>query len=355
MATGILVVSVLLALASVLPWLRAEAWWIRVFDFPRVQILVLGVVAAGLTLLWADVSSAQGILALGAAAAAVVIQVIAVLPYTPVAPVEVRSAGERRDGATLSLLVANVLMDNRNADPLLRLIGDLRPDVILLLEPDAWWERALRALEGEGYVHTVKEPRDNKYGMLLYARLSLLDAEIRHLLKDEVPSIRARVRLADGDEVWLYAVHPEPPAPAEASSSLPRDAELLMVGREVCERRAPAIVAGDLNDVAWSHTTRLFQKISRLLDPRRGRGMFNTFHAKIPFLRWPLDHVFHSDHFLLVELRRLPAFGSDHFPVYVRLLLTRTAAATQEAPRADADDEDRADDKVAKGRGERAS
>jgi hypothetical protein len=60
--------------------------------------------------------------------------------------------------------------------------------------------------------------------------------------------------------------------------------------------------------------------------------MFNTFHAKIPFMRWPLDHVFHSNDFVLGDLQRLPAFGSDHFPVYVRLVLEPGADRQQETP-----------------------
>jgi endonuclease/exonuclease/phosphatase (EEP) superfamily protein YafD len=148
-----------------------------------------------------------------------------------------------------------------------------------------------------------------------------------------VPSIHARVKLPGGALVELRCLHPRPPAPQEAKESRPRDAELIVVGRELGRRRSPAIVLGDLNDVAWSRTNYQFQDLSGLLDPRIGRGFYHTFHARYPFLRYPLDHCFHSRHFRLASFRRLRAFGSDHFPVGIRLSYEPDAAREQPEPR----------------------
>src|SRR5690606_90814 len=96
--------------------------------------------------------------------------------------------------------------------------------------------------------------------------------------------------------------------------------------------KMPVVVVGDLNDVAWSPTTRHFQSQSGMLDPRKGRGMYNTFHAQVPLLRFPLDHIFHSSHFRLAEIRVLPYIGSDHFPIFVNLSLEDTAPFHQPTP-----------------------
>ncbi len=81
----------------------------------------------------------------------------------------------------------------------------------------------------------------------------------------------------------------------------------------------PVIVLGDFNDVAWSSTTSLFRKVSRLLDPRIGRGFYNTFNAKNVLMRWPLDHLFISEEFRIKVLERADHIKSDHFPMYTEL------------------------------------
>jgi endonuclease/exonuclease/phosphatase (EEP) superfamily protein YafD len=213
----------------------------------------------------------------------------------------------------------NVLMTNRTVDGLFASVREADPDVVLALETDVWWVDRLRGTLAESHPHALEQPQDNTYGFALRSRLPLVEPEVRRLLHEAIPSARTGIRLRSGVVVRFYAVHPEPPSPTEAESSLGRDAELVTLGREIAIRTGPTVVAGDLNDVAWSRTSRLFRRLSRLLDPRVGRGLFPTFHAGWWPVRWPLDHVFHSEDFLLREMRRLPAFGSDHFPILIAL------------------------------------
>ncbi|MEM0964418.1 MAG: endonuclease/exonuclease/phosphatase family protein, partial [Bacteroidota bacterium] len=243
------------------------------------------------------------------------------------------------------LMVTNVLMENRDGERWLRTVREADPDVIAAVETDTWWAQTAAQLADE-YPHAVEVPQDDTYGMLVRSRLPLSSAEVRYLVEPEVPSLFLTMHLRSGEEVQVVVLHPRPPRPDIQQDSTLRDAELVLAGRSVSRHDRPVIVCGDLNDVAWSQTTALFQKVSGLLDPRVGRGTFSTFHADHWWLRYPLDHVFHSEHFALVELRRLPSVGSDHFPILVELELSAPAEAIQDPVRADAEDREDADDAV---------
>lgn len=156
----------------------------------------------------------------------------------------------------------------------------------------------------------------------VYSRYVLSESKTEFLVEDDIPSMHTLLTLPSGHNIRMHFLHPAPPSPTENEASSERDAELIMVAKSVADADLPVIVTGDLNDVAWSTTTRLFRKVSKLLDPRIGRGMFNTFHAKYWFMRWPLDHLFHSEHFKLYDIRRLPHFGSDHFALLTQLIYT---------------------------------
>jgi endonuclease/exonuclease/phosphatase (EEP) superfamily protein YafD len=332
---------------TILSFSRRTHWLFRVWDFPRVQIATLAAVSAlGYRSRFYRKTPAERAM-LAASAAVVAYQTYRIHTYTPLARPTVRRAVREDRDNRITLLISNVLTDNRHYDRFLATVRRENPDVILAVELDDAWLEAIDELSAD-YPHSVRVPLDNFYGMVLFSRLELIDPKVEFLVQDDIPSIHTGVRLPSGQEVMLHGLHPRPPEPLRDEPSSPRDAELVIVGRAIGKHKGeiPTIVAGDLNDVAWSATSELFVRLSGLLDPRAGRGFFNSFNAKNPFFRYPLDHVFHSIHFELVRIQRLPAIGSDHFPILIELQYNPEAARAQEPSHRKANDEREADHKL---------
>jgi endonuclease/exonuclease/phosphatase (EEP) superfamily protein YafD len=341
--------SVFLVIVSFLPIWQTDLWWVREWDYPRLQVAgLLTIVGGGLWLADRERSRTFWTAIIGCGAA-LGWQLTHFIAYVPSYPKEVASTKSCAAGRQISLLNANVLMTNHQYGPLLELIDRMKPDVILLLEADKGWEGAAGRLT-QRYPFRLSEPLPNTYGMILMSRLPM-EGRIEHRLQPGVPSARVFLRLRDGQEIILHALHPEPPWPGDDSGE--RDAELVGVGREVRNEGRAAIVMGDLNDVAWSRTSRLFKKVAGMGDPRVGRGFYPTFNANWPLLRWPLDHLFVSPHFQLMSIDLLGDIGSDHYPIRFRLCLKEPAAKRLVAPEAPPGTESEASKELRDGRAER--
>lgn len=326
-ARTLVAVAILLIIATFLPLWWTDRWWVRMWDFPRLQVAGLLLVIAAPCWLLLEQGRAFWALASGIVGA-LIWQGTHFVAYFPPYPEQVESAQNCPAGRQMSLLNANVLMTNRQYGKLLRLVEERKPDVLLLLEPGLEWEKAVAPLAAR-YPYKLSEALPNTYGMILMSRLPM-QGSLEHLLQPGVPSARARLTLPGGEEVDLHAVHPEPPYPGDDSGE--RDAELVMVGKVVRQEGRAAIVVGDLNDVAWSRTSRLFRRIGGMRDPRVGRGFYPTFNANYPLLRWPLDHLFITPHFQIMQLDLLPDIGSDHLPIFFRLCLAGDAAQRRVSP-----------------------
>ena len=318
LATAARVLAAVPIVLTLLPLSRTGRGWVRIWDFPRLQISWLGLAAHAALWRWGTGRPIDRALS-AALTASLAYQATRVLPYSPLYPREVPDAGEVPAERCLRIVMANVEQENRRADLVLAAVREASADLVCLLETDHWWEHAVAPLEEE-YAWSARCPIGNHYGMLLYSRLPLISADLRFTISDDVPSIRAVVQLRSGEEIVAYVLHPPPPLPG--CDSYGRDGELVRTGLEIEQDGRPSVVMGDLNDVAWSYTTTLFKRVSRMVDPRVGRGLYSTFHARQPLARYPLDHVFHTRHFTLRELRRLDATGSDHFPIVVELAFT---------------------------------
>jgi endonuclease/exonuclease/phosphatase (EEP) superfamily protein YafD len=341
--------AVLVAL-TLLPIIETDEWWVRLWDYPRLQLAALLVFALVALVAIGPREGRAFWIAIGVGLAALGWQLWQVASYVPGWPVELKSTDNCEPGRQVRLLNANVLMTNRDYGALLHLVRRTEPDVVLLLEPGMEWEEVVRPLY-PAYPYRVSQPLPNTYGLILLSRLPLVAQEVRYLLQPHVPSVKTGLQLRSGEVVDFHGVHPEPPYPGDDSGE--RDAELVQVGREVRANGRAAIVMGDLNDVAWSHSSRLFRRVSGMLDPRVGRGPYPTFPSNLSWLAWPLDHIFVTPHFRLIGIDRLPDIGSDHRPMLFSLCLVsdpdqRIQRKVSEETREDAADQ------VEKGREERA-
>jgi endonuclease/exonuclease/phosphatase (EEP) superfamily protein YafD len=347
----LVVLQVILALVAL--WLisgtalnfsKHPHWYIRGWDFPRV---FTAAVAGAVGLVYAIVFHARWWdWALVAGLAFVIArQLYMIYPYTPIAQKKVKQSTRPAGDHRFRLLMSNVLQENEEHDKWLGVVRKSDPDVIVAVEVDAKWDSFLNGALAKDYSHHVRQPQDNYYGMVLYSRLPFEDKpNVRFMVQDDIPSIHVTIELKDGQQVCLHAMHPRPPEPIRDQDSAPRDAELVLIGKEIAaeERHVPTVVCGDLNDVAWSNTTQLFLRISKLLDPRMGRGLYNSYSANSRVFRFPLDHVFHSNEFKLVDLRVLDHVGSDHFPMLIELSCDPEAAREQAEPETKASDHEEA-------------
>lgn len=327
-----LVWCALLFITAFVPLVPVDWWWVRFGDYPRLQLLCVYLITLPLIAIFRRRPLAKW--SAGILVVCCLIQVYWIFPYLPFARETVQSARSDDPTARLRIVSMNVLQENDKADAVLRVTRREQPDLLVLCEVNDRWIKDLSELDQQ-FSFAKKHPLEDRYGIALYCNLEVISCRVRTMVKKGIPSIDATVRLRNGQPVRVFAVHPNPPRPGESTAK--RDAELVLVGREVADAES-AIVLGDMNDVGWSRTTDLFQEVSGLLDPREGRGFYSTYDATSWLLRYPLDYLFHSDDFRIVEIKRLEFIGSDHFPLLIELSHEPTAEPKQNAPDLDAGD-----------------
>ena len=312
--------------ATVLPAWGATFWWVRMLDFPRLQVLGLALVVMAAALVfwwrrWCQAWTAAGILAgFGACAVwnAVLLwpylapQVAAWLPHE-------LPAGSCGPGSRLRVLSVNVQRSNKQSSALVDLVRKADPDVAWFQEVDAWWGQELSRLSAS-MPHGISDIQTNYYGIQLYSKLPLGDLAVQHLTQSRNPSVFTSATLPSGELVRLYAMHPRPPQVGQGTAE--RDGQLMAAALAARDDTVPHVLLGDLNAVPWAEVIQRTKRIGSLRDPRVGRGFYITWNAHDVVTRWPLDHILPGPGFTLVDLRVLPGFGSDHYPLLAELCRT---------------------------------
>ncbi|MBM7070084.1 endonuclease/exonuclease/phosphatase family protein [Actibacterium sp. 188UL27-1] len=314
-------VALCVVISTLLPLTKSVTWWVRMWDFPRVQIAGVALLALFVSLPFTV--SLKPLLST-VFVAVTVYQGLQIFPYTPLAQTEIDIAPAPSPDEEMTLLSVNVLMENERHDDLIVILQRENPDVLLLMETDEAWNTALSNVLSR-YPTVEAHIADDHYGLIFATRLQTARVEMLWPAGDDTPAIRAVLTSPSGVDFNFIGLHPRPPVPGnktEVRDKQIKDAALMTQSSE-----RPTVVMGDFNDVAWSWTTKRFKDYGDLLEPRVGRGMISSFHADYPVMRLPIDQIFMTKDVGLVSFRRLENFGSDHFPMATTVFVAQDKRA----------------------------
>ena len=321
------ILSIILIVFNLLPMVPNQHWVFRVWDFGRIQLLVLEIIIATLGWIFLKEHNLYFWIIQALLGAVMIQNLVLLIPYTPLYRLKKRSPGGEANHL-LSSLSVNVYQFNTEYNRLIELINKEKPDMVFTVESNADWENALSVLETE-YPYHHKHSLENTYGMHFYSKLEITKAQTHFFVADNIPSFEIELKSPEGIPFVFFGVHPPPPSPSEEDTSKERDGDLLAVAKSVKNLNRPVLVMGDFNNVAWAKSSNLFRRTSGLIDPRRGYGLVSTFHADYRLLRVPIDLLFHSTEIFIEDFKTLGHIGSDHFPMYCSFYIDRNDSSQE--------------------------
>lgn len=315
---------VLTVVVSLIGFVPSNRWYIQMMSVPRLQYsigLAVCTVLIAVTLYARDARDEAtswtvtvGRVGFAAGALALIVNVWPLLPYTVGSVEDSECAWDQR----LVVMVSNVKLGNENTQPLVDLVREVQPDLLLTMETDEVWDEALGELD-DAYPHSIQHITGSYYGIHLQSRFPLREADVDYPGSVDTPVIQTAVELPSGDSVRFVGIHPKPPHWNQPS--VYRDGQLAAAALEADKDGYPTVIAGDFNAVSWSPIFELVQAVGGLVDPRQQAGYLASHSADSWLMHWPLDHVIHQPEIRTVSFRIERDIGSDHYPVVAELCL----------------------------------
>jgi len=217
------------------------------------------------------------------------------------------------DDVGINIVALNV--HHRN-DEFARVAGYLRdrdPDIIIIAEFTAAWRTRLEFLR-ESYPYYLADARPNPWGLAIFSRLPLVDAELIDLAQTD--TVQARFIVMAGEApLEIFAVHLL--SPVSASLAHDRNLQLEALASYVLSSTNRHLVIGDLNLTPFSPYFKLFTDQTGLQDARRIDGFHVTWPVSLLPIWIPIDHALADSEVNITRVQAGPDVGSDHFPLEI--------------------------------------
>lgn len=323
-----IIISTLLLIISFIPNLPLTHWFFRIFEYGKIQIVILQLTTLISSLLIVDNFTIWIKILQALTFISVLIHIKSFYKYNSFYKTN-QKKHSNISSKKITVISANVFQENKEYEKFINLIHKYSPDIFLTMESDKNWEKALSVLDLE-YPYSIKIGLNNTYGMHFYSKLQMTEHQVHYFVADDLPSIEAKIKTNDNFNFTFFAIHPPPPSPTEEENSKERDGELLSVAKKIKANANTTVVLGDFNNVAWAKSSILFRKTSETIDGRIGRGFISSYHTKYWFLRFPIDLMFHTADVFVEELKTLETIDSDHFPIYSTFFINKKTAEQQD-------------------------
>jgi endonuclease/exonuclease/phosphatase (EEP) superfamily protein YafD len=234
-----------------------------------------------------------------------------------------QSKGVVTGGPTLKLTSINVFYRNSQHERVVQMLREQRPDVAVLSEVTPQWRKAMEALK-DVYAYryfSASLPIQRigsrvERGVLMMSRWPIEHAEPIDFGEWAEPGISATLNV-HGRPLHVMGVHPCWPLGWDISAE--RNRELEHIADLAHSTRGPLVVLGDLNITAFSpHFRELLEK-SGLTSASHGPNWQPTWPTFLPLAGIQIDHALVSPDVTVVDFRRGPRVGSDHWPIMVEV------------------------------------
>lgn len=218
---------------------------------------------------------------------------------------------------TITIMQANVLGRINTPERAIAQIAAEQPDIIFLQEINVQWVTALQQIAAT-FPYMITVPRDDNFGIAVYARSPLLDAKVIASSRAGLPTLLVRQELGE-HEITYITTHPLPPLGKAKTAS--RNEQLQNIATLLASIEGPKVLVGDLNISMWAHHYQELEEKTGLRNTRLGFGIMPTWPQHLRIAAIPIDHCLVSGEFQVLGIHAGSSNGSDHLPLFIKLAL----------------------------------
>src|SRR5690606_24849969 len=130
---------------SLIPLVKSDYWFVRVFDYPRFQKFWISTIILICFLPLASFENRHDLIFVGMLLLNLIYLLSLIWEYTPFAKYQMKKSVDKGTDV-IRIFIANIYQDNKNTRPCIEMIKQYDPDLVLLVETDAKWNDEVKEL-----------------------------------------------------------------------------------------------------------------------------------------------------------------------------------------------------------------